>query len=447
MTSQTRKLSISGLLNTLSQVKSNEQTATLAAFIMAFILMAAYFVLRPVRDALASDWSDSEVSFLWNMQFVISLVIVSVYGFAIDKLKFKYIVPTVYSLFAGSFIAFYLLMPLFSSAVLIEKAFYVWVSAFSLFHISVFWSFMSDTFNQKQSTRLFPIIAAGASAGAIIGPSIPSLFGSVLDEGQLMLIAASALMLVVPITLYIYRLKHTRLLNTQHSFDATTSSLAQGWASGFKSLISNPKLLGIAAFILLYVFIGSFIYFEQKQLLAPFPRAERTQILASIDWFVNVLTFVMAFFVSGRLVKKAGLGVSLALVPLLLMAGLLILAFAPSVMVILVIQIVRRAGNYSLTRPAREMLFTQVTVDERFKAKPVIDVAVYRGGDAVSGMLFAGLTDGLGLGLFAVSLVGACIASLWAFFGFLLGRGYANPHLSKAENAELSPLAASRSNA
>ena len=306
---------------------------------------------------------------------------------------------------------------------------------------------MSDTFNQKQSTRLFPIIAAGASAGAIIGPSIPSLFGSVLDEGQLMLIAASALMLVVPLTLYIYRLKHKQLHNTQHSFDATTSSLAQGWASGFKSLVSNPKLLGIAAFILLYVFIGSFIYFEQKQLLAPFPRAERTQILASIDWFVNVLTFVMAFFVSGRLVKKAGLGVSLALVPLLLMAGLLILAFAPSVMVILVIQIVRRAGNYSLTRPAREMLFTQVTVDERFKAKPVIDVAVYRGGDAVSGMLFAGLTDGLGLGLFAVSLVGACIASLWAFFGFLLGRGYANPHLSKAENAELSPLAASRSNA
>lgn len=124
----------------------------------------------------------------------------------------------------------------------------------------------------------------------------------------------------------------------------------------------------------------------------------------------------MAFFVSGRLVKKAGLGLSLALVPLLLMAGLLILAFAPSVMVILVIQIVRRAGNYSLTRPARKMLFTQVTVDERFKAEPVIDVAVYRGGDAVSGMLFAGLTDGLGLGLFSVSLVGACIASLWAFF-------------------------------
>ena len=185
--------------------------------------------------------------------------------------------------------------------------------------------------------------------------------------------------------------------------------------------LSNALIL-----LLLYVFIGSFIYFEQKQLLAPFSRAERTQILASIDWFVNVLTFVMAFFVSGRLVKKAGLGLSLALVPLLLMAGLLILAFAPSVMVILLIQIVRREGNYSLTRPAREMLFIQVTVDERFKAKPVIDVAVYRGGDAVSGMLFAGLTDGLGLGLFAVSLVGASIASLWALCGFLLGRGYTN---------------------
>lgn len=434
MTHTKNKQRISAMIEMLSQVKQNEIKVTIASFAMVFILMAAYFILRPVRDALASDWSNAEVSMLWNMQFFISLAIVSIYSLAIDKIRFKYIVPTVYSLFAFSFVAFYLLIPMMSSAVIVEKAFYVWVSAFSLFHISVFWSLMSDTFSQKQSVRLFPIIAAGASAGALVGPAIPALFGGVLEQGQLMLIAATALMCVVPLTLYIYRLKKSHLNNQVVTSHREQSPLGQGWASGFKALLSSPKLLGIAAFILLYVFINGFVYFEQKQLLAPYSRPERTQILASIDWVVNILTFVMAFFVTGRLVKKLGVGTGLALLPILLTIGFVLLAFIPSVMVLLIIQVIRRTGNYSLTRPSREMLFTQVTHDERFKAKPVIDVAVYRGGDAVSGTLFALLTDGLGLGILAISLVGAGIASVWASLGFYLGKGYASSHNSEVDS-------------
>ncbi|NVK22810.1 MAG: MFS transporter [Kangiellaceae bacterium] len=406
------------------KVHPNELKATLLAFVIIFMLMASYFILRPVRDAMASDWTDSEVSFLWNLQFFISAAIVSVYGLIISRLKFKSVVPLVYSAFALSFLAFYLVTPQFSDPTLVEKCFYVWVSAFSLFHVSVFWSFMADTFSKEQSKRVFAIIAAGGSAGAIIGPMIPTLFAEKLGLESLMLIAAIGLMLVVPLVLYMYRLKAEELHNEQLTADLTEAKLKAQWWTGFQAIATNKTLLAISAFILLYVFIGSFVYFEQKNLLAEYSREDRTQILGGIDWVTNSLTFLLAFFVTGRLTIKLGMAATLALVPFIIMAGLLILAFAPIIVVLLALQVTRRAGNYAVTRPAREMLFTEVSKDERFKAKPVIDIVVYRGGDAVSGSVFALLSEGLGLGLAAISLVGAGIAAVWGALAVYLGRRY-----------------------
>jgi ATP:ADP antiporter, AAA family len=182
-------------------------------------------------------------------------------------------------------------------------------------------------------------------------------------------------------------------------------------------------LLAIGAFILLYTAIGSFVYFEQKNLLAQYveTRAERTQILGMVDWVVNVLTFAIGMFATSRIVERAGMSVTLALVPFFIAAGLLILAFAPILIVVLALQVARRAGNYAITRPAREMLFTAVDRETRFKAKPVIDIVVYRGGDSLSGMAFAGLTEGVGLGLAAMAGVGAVIAAAWGVVGFYLG--------------------------
>ncbi|MCF6319700.1 MAG: MFS transporter, partial [Proteobacteria bacterium] len=319
---------------------------------------------------------------------------------------------------------FYFATQNLSAPTLVEKSFYVWVSSFSLFNLSVFWSFMSDTFNKEQGKRLFSIIAAGASAGAIIGPIIPTFFAKQLGVQNLMLIAACGLLLVIPLILYIYRLKIKQLGNENVSVDLTQQKLGNAWWSGFKSIITNPYLLGIGMFILFYVFIGSFIYFEQKNLLAQYTREQRIEILGSIDWIVNFLTFFIAFFITGRIVTKFGMPITLALMPILLFIGMLVLAFAPMVVILLAIQVVRRVGNYAITRPAREMLFTQVTTDERFKAKPVIDIVVYRGGDAISGSLFAGLTEGLGLGLSAISVVGAGIATLWAWLAIKLGNKY-----------------------
>jgi len=408
----------------LSEVESNELKATLVSTLFVFVLMSSYYILRPVRDAMASDWTDSEVSFLWNINFFVSAGIVALYGFAVSRARLRNVIPAMYGFFALSFIAFYFGVSMVADRVLVDKAFYLWVSVFALFHVSVFWTFMADTFNKNQAKRLFAIIGAGASAGALVGPAIPALFAGVLGTDTLMLVASISLLLVIPLVFYMYHLKGTELGNSDLQADTSNAVIGGNWWQGFQSFFTNPYLLGIGVFILLYVFIGSFVYFEQKNLLVDFSRAERTQILGSVDWLVNLVTFGLAFFLTGRIVGKLGMPVALALMPFLVGAGLLILAFAPMLTVLLALQVFRRGGNYGLTRPAREMLYTKVTREERFKAKPVIDIVVYRGGDAVSGTLFAFLTDGIGLGLAAVAIVGSAIAAVWGSAGVWLGRKF-----------------------
>ncbi len=410
------------LARALSKVESNELRATLVAALFVFMLMASYYILRPVRDAMASDWTDSEVSFLWFVNFLVSAGIVATYGYAVSRIRVRHIVPVMYGFFALAFLAFYLGVAAIPDRVLLDKLFYLWVSVFALFNVSVFWTLMADTFSKAQARRLFGIIGAGASAGAILGPGIPTLFAATLGTDNLMLIAATVLLLVIPLVFYLYHLKVTELGNADLTIDADQVAMRGYWWHGFRAFVSNPYLLGIGVFILLYVFINSFVYFEQKNLLAEFSREERATILGSIDWIVNVLTFGLGFFLTGRIVEKLGMPVGLALMPALVGIGLLVLAFAPALTVLLALQVLRRGGNYGLTRPAREMLYTHVSKEDRFKTKPVIDIVVYRGGDWLTSMLFAVLTDKIGLGLAAVAAIGSAIAALWAWVGVRLGR-------------------------
>ncbi len=411
-------------IKALTTVEENEIKATVSAFLFVFILMAAYYILRPVRDAMASDWTDSEVSWLWTLNFFIGIAIVALYGYIVSNVKFKNLVPGIYGLFATSFLCFYFGANLFTDRTLIDKSFYVWVSFFAMFHLSVFWSYMSDLFNKEQAKRLFAIIAAGASAGALVGPAIPAFFADNIGNDALTLVSAAMLFCTIPIIFYLARLKVSELKNEDVNADPESLKIGGNPIAGFKLFFQNPYLLGIGFFILLYTMISSFIYFEQKNLLDVYGRETRTQILGSIDLLVNLLTFGIAFFATGRLVKRLGMSFTLASMPVLVVVGMLILAFAPIITVLLALQVVRRAGNYAITRPSREMLFTEVDKETRFKAKPVIDVVVYRGGDTVTAWFFTGLTEGLGLGFTAVGIIGAAIAALWAGVGIFLGKLY-----------------------
>ena len=412
------------LLRIVSNVEGHEIKAVVGSFLFVIVLMTAYYILRPVRDAMASDWTDAEVSWLWTLNFFISTAVVAVYGVLVSRFRLRLLVPSIYAIFALTFLSFYALISTMADRTLVDKSFYVWVSVFSLFHISVFWSFMSDLFSKEQAGRLFGIIAAGASVGGLVGPSIPSFFSASLGTDNLMLLASAMLLVPIPIIFYLQSLKSSDLHNESLAPQTPQIKIGGNPFAGFKLFFSNPYLLAIGLFILLYTGISSFVYFELKNLLSDLSRAERTAVWAQMDLAVNILSIAVGLFATGRIVGKFGMPVTIALIPVLICAGLIIVAVSPFLGAVVALQVIRRAGNYAVTRPAREVLFTRVDREARFKAKPVIDIVAYRGGDMLMAWFFTGLTQGLGLGLAAVAAVGAGIAALWSIVGIYLGRWF-----------------------
>jgi AAA family ATP:ADP antiporter len=294
---------------------------------------------------------------------------------------------------------------------------------------------MSDLWSREQAPRLFGFIATGSSVGAIVGPLITVLLVERVGTGNLMLTSASLLLIPIPIIFTLDRLKVTALGNTQVNVDLSAQkAMGRNPFSGFRLFLTNPFLLGIGVFIILYVAVGSFVWFELKNLLAEFSREDRTQIWAYIDLTVNSLAIFTAMFLTSRIATRFGMPTTLALIPVLIVIGMLVVAVSPVVAVVAGLWVARRAGNYAITRPGREMLFTIVDRETRFKAKPVIDIVLYRGGDMLTAWAFTLLTAGLGLGLGAVAAVGAVIAAIWAVVGIYLGRSYERLGSSETSN-------------
>jgi AAA family ATP:ADP antiporter len=416
---------LSRIIRAATKVEPHELRATVLSFLFVFTLMAAYFIIRPVRDAMASDWTRAETSFLWTLTFFFSVIAVTLYGYVISRVDFRKVVPGVYVFFAASFGAFYFGSRFVPDATLVDKSFYVWLSVFSLFHVSVFWSFMSGLFSKEQAPRLFAVIASGASIGAIVGPSIPTFFADDLGVMNLMLISAAMLLIPVPIIGKLQELKVTELGNAELEADLSQARrLGKNPFSGFKLLVSNPYLLGISLFILMYVTMSTFVYMEQREMLSVYERPERAQILGGIDLAVNSLAILTALFATGRLTTRFGMATTLALIPIMMVGGWLVVAAVPLLSVVLGLQVARRAGNYAVTKPGREMLFTLVDDETRYKAKPVIDIVVYRGGDMVTAWFHTALREVFALSLTGVAVVAAVIAGVWAMAGIYLGRTY-----------------------
>ena len=429
-------------LGKLFKIERDEIAAALLSFLFVFILMASYYVLRPVRDAMASDWSDVELSWLWTLNFFISGGAVLVYGWIASRVSLNRLVPGVYLFFAVSFGLFYIATQSLDNHQLIDKSFYIWVSFFALFHVSVFWSFMSDLYSSAQSKRLFGLFGAGASIGAVSGPLIPVFLGTQIGVYNLLLIAALMLLLIIPIIFFLERQRQTAAnrtqANTGNPAPKSLQVIGGDFFDGFVDLLCHRFLLAIALFLLLYTMMSSFVYFELKNVMAEYDRATRAQYWGMMDLAVNSLSILTAVFVTNRLATRCGLAVTLALVPLLLVGGWLAVAIAPGLLLLIGLQIVRRAGNYAITRPGREMLFTSVTPGTRFKTKPVIDIVVYRGGDVLAGWTYTGLAQGIGLGLGAIAMVAAVLALIWTLVAIFLGVSYEN-HQNRAQDAAAQP--------
>ena len=420
------------IAKTTAKIEAHELRAVLLSFAFVFTILASYYILRSIRDGLASDWTDVELSTIWTFTFFISFLVVALYGFACSKIKFKYLVPGVYAFFALTFFSLYILINTLPEFKLTNQIFYVWVSVFSLLNISVFWSFMADIYSKQQATRLFGFIAAGSSLGAIFGPTISLLLATKIGSYNLILVSASLLIVPVFIATVLEKIRASDL-GAQEKNQGYDQPLGANILSGFKEFALNRLLLGIGIFIVLYTGISTFIYFELKNILVDYNQDLRTQIWAGMDLAVNVLAVVTAMFATSRLATRFGLSVTLPLVPIIIILGLLIVAVSPILWVVVGLQIVRRAGEYSITKPAREMLFTIVDRESRFKAKSVIDVVVYRAGDIFWAWAFTGLTQVLGMSLAAIALVGAGIASMWSLLAVYLGRYFDKHQVVESE--------------
>ena len=415
-----------------AKIEPNELRAVMLSFSFVFTILASYYILRPVRDAMSSDWSDAQLSTIWTFTFLISFFVVSLYGYACSKIKFKLLVPSIYGIFALTFYFLFLLTNFFPGLNLINQIFYVWVSVFSLLNISVFWSFMADTYNKEQAKRLFGFIAAGSSLGAFCGPLITILFAKTVGSNGLILISATMLFIPVLIAIFLQRIKETDLQNTTPS-EFNEQPMGAKIFSGFKELGLNPLLLGIGIFIVLYSGMNTIFYYALKNFLTDVDQATRTQIWAGIDLAVNVLSILTAMFGTGRLAARFGLSVTLPLVPMIITILLFTFALSPMLWTFVGLQIVRRAGEYAITKPAREMLFTTVDRESRFKAKSVIDVVIYRGADVSWGWAYTSLTQLLGFGLAGIAVIGALIASIWSLLAVYLGRNFDKHQVVESE--------------
>ena len=415
------------------KIEPDEVKGALQAFLFIFILMASFQIMKPVRDALPSDWGDTSRAIQWSFTFVISTVAVTVYNFLTSRVSLRIMVPGVFVFFGLSFLAIFGAYKSGYSVAILGKVFYVWASVFSLFHISVFWSFISQFYNKSESKRLFGFINTGASVGAIVGPLMVIWFAKNLSEENILLITAGCLFGTLPL---IFSINKRAVIESESG--EKKPKLNPNPFSGFVELVSNQKLLGIAAFIFVFTGISTFFYVFQSDLLVDFSYAERKTLLGSVELVTSILTILLGMFVSNRLSLNFGLPTALGIVPIIVAVLLLFLSLSPVIMLVLVLQVLRRAGNYSITRPSREILYTAVSRDARFKTKPIIDVAVYRGGDVFWIWLIAFLSDRMGMPFSQMLFVGIGVALLLGVIGVFLGRAHEAEERSMGEDSRKS---------
>lgn len=403
----------------LTQIEPQETKGVIVSFIFIFILMAAYMIVRPARDALPSDWGDVSRAVQWSYTFAISTLAVSVYNFCASRVTLNKLVPSVFVFFALSFVVIFGLFKAGFDKDLLGKVFYVWSSVFALFHISVFWSFTSHVYSKEQSKRLFGIINTGASAGAIVGPLVVILLVKNVPIETVLLITSASLVAVLPLIAILNRDRKDQNADEKKAL----GSLSANPFSGFADLFSHKQLRRIALFFFFFSGISTFLYVFQSDLLVDYTRSERKELLSSLDLATNILTILLGVFAANRITKKFGLATALAIVPFFVAVMLLVISSHAAVMLVLALQLMRKAGNYSITRPAREILYTGVSKDARFKTKPIIDVAVYRGSDVFWIWSLALLGDGyLDLTIPQKFWVGAGFAIIWGMIGIYLGK-------------------------
>jgi len=414
-------------LSRIVAVRPAEIRALLWSFAYFFFLLAAYYVLRPVRDEMGIAGGVKNLPWLFTATFFVMLAAVPVFGAVVARVPRRRFIPLVYHFFAANILIFWLLLTFKVALADTARVFFVWISVFNLFAVSVFWSFMADLYQSEQGKRLFGFIAAGGSAGALLGPLIAVGFAESMGRANLLLIAGLLLEIAVLCAMRLEAAAPALKNGSTPSAEAARqeSGLGGGWIAGLMMVLRSPYLAGIALWVALLSLAGTFLYFQQANIVAALTDDpnKRTAIFARIDLAVSLLTIVVQFVATGKLIRRFGAGPAAAFLPLVFAAGFLLLALTPMLWVVIAFQGIQRAANFAISNPAREILFTVVEREEKYKAKYVIDNVVFRGGDAASGWLFHALR-GLGMEPSSIALATVPVAAGWLVLALLLGRAH-----------------------
>jgi AAA family ATP:ADP antiporter len=403
-------------------IQPGEGPAVIAGVLLFYLLFTGYFMLRPVRETMGIAGGVDNLQWLFTGTFVATLVCLPLFGWLASKVQRRRILPWTYGVFASNLLLFAVLFARAPDDVGSARAFYIWLSVFNLLTISLAWSVLADVFSTEQGKRLFGLLAAGASLGGLSGPILGTLLVAPLSHAGLLVLAAAFVLGSIGAALYLHRWRARHPLPAQAEH-GSARPLGGNPFAGATAVLRSPYLLGIALFVVLLASVSTFLYFEQARIVSETftDRTRQTQVFGLIDSVVQALAILTQVFLTGRLARRLGVGVLLVAVPLVMAAGFLWLALAPVFAVFVVVMVVRRAGEYALVRPGREMLFTVLPAEDKYKAKNFIDTVVYRGGDALSGWVKRAL-DVLGEHPQLAMLIGALIAVGWAATGGWLGR-------------------------
>jgi AAA family ATP:ADP antiporter len=411
--------SLHALLTRAVRVEPDEVKALLLSFAYFFLVLAAYYIIRPVRDEMGVAVGREHLQTLFVAVFFVMLAAVPVYGWVSSHVPKRLIVPVVYGFFILNLIAFWMLLSGDGRTQTIASVFFVWASVFNLFVVSLFWIVMSDLYAPDQAKRLYGFIAAGGSAGALAGPIITQTLVHMIGPDSLLLVSALLLSLALAAAMLLRRTAPA------HAGDEHLDRpIGKNILAGAVRVWQSPYLFRIAAWILLGNLVSTFFYLEQSRIIGETlaDRTARVELLARLDLAVSILTILLQVFATGRLVERVGVGLSAATLPAWCAAGLVGLAISPTLLVIVSIMAVERALTFAFATPAIKVLYTVVAPDEKYKAQNFIDTVVYRGGDAASGWVFNAMGKGLGLSGAFVALTAVPAALAWLYLSFSLGR-------------------------
>ncbi len=411
-------------VDSFKSVFEKEGEAFIWSFLYFFSILTAYFILRPIRDAMGIASGVGFLPWLFTGTFFVMLAVMPFYGALVSRFPRHKFMPYVYVFFILNILIFWYFFANDIRMDVVAQVFFIWLSVFNVFVVSIFWSFMVDIYKSGDSKVLFGMIASGGTIGGILGPSIVTFLTETIGTESLLLISAAVLSFSVVCIYRLVALRHDSLQDTPTANDNGEKAIGGGMMSGVTEILKSRYLMGVTTMVFLLSLTATFAYFQQGTMIYETisDTDERVQIFGLIDLSVSIGALIFQVFIAGPVLSNYGVKGGIIVLPIITVIGFALLAISPTIGVFIIFQTLRRASEYGMFEPSRQNLFGVVSREQKYKSKNFIDTVVFRGGDVANSWFYNMLSSGLGLTIGKVAMVGVPIAAVWGLLGWKLGK-------------------------